>query len=63
MLSELPSEARQLIQIHDEIVVEVPTELADQTALIMKHCMEESTPLNTKLLTDPVIVNNWMEAK
>jgi DNA polymerase I-like protein with 3'-5' exonuclease and polymerase domains len=59
-----------LNQIHDEIVMEVPEENAEEAAPIIKHCMEhpfgdgpDDDALRVPIPVDLKIVDNWAEAK
>jgi DNA polymerase-1 len=61
--SQLPADCYQLIQVHDELVVEAPVELAAKVAAIVKDCMENSTITDPSLLAEPKITSNWSEGK
>ena len=55
--------ARMLLQVHDELVFEVPTdELAAVTALV-KHEMEHAASLSVPLVVDVGSGHNWLETK
>ncbi|MEY8444143.1 DNA polymerase I [Lactococcus ileimucosae] len=55
--------ARLLLQVHDEIILEVPKEeLADVQALV-KQTMESAVELNVPLLADENTGDSWYEAK
>ena len=52
----------QLLQIHDSILIECPTENADKIAEILRSTMENIAPqLGVKLKIDVSIGNNWGE--
>ena len=52
----------QLLQIHDSILIECPTENADKIAEILRSTMENIAPqLGIKLKVDVSIGNNWGE--
>lgn len=52
----------QILQIHDSILVECPTENADEVAEILKSTMENVAPeLNIALKVDVHIGSNWGE--
>ncbi|MBP7834943.1 DNA polymerase I [Candidatus Saccharibacteria bacterium] len=58
----LPTEAKQLLQIHDSILVECPKNQADKVAEIMKDIMENVAPeIPIKLSVDVHIAQNWGE--
>lgn len=53
---------RQILQIHDSILVEAPAENADKIAEILKNTMENIAPeLHIKLKVDVSIGRNWGE--
>jgi len=59
-----------LNQVHDEIVMEVPEENAEEAAVIIQHCMEhpfgdgpDDDALQVPIPVDLKIVDNWAEAK
>jgi DNA polymerase-1 len=53
--------ARQLLQIHDSILVEAPKAQADRVAKLLKDTMEGIYKLPVKLKVDVAIGNNWGE--
>jgi len=59
---ELPKEAKQLLQIHDSILVECPKDQADKVAETMKDIMENIAPeIPINLAVDVHIAQNWGE--
>jgi DNA polymerase-1 len=61
-LAEAKSKARMLLQVHDELVFEVPeAELAETTALV-KKVMEGAAHLDVPLVVDTGHGQNWGEA-
>ncbi|HMA29915.1 MAG TPA: DNA polymerase, partial [Thermoanaerobaculia bacterium] len=59
---ELP-EARLLLQVHDELVLECPKDLADRTAALAKATMEGAAKLKVPLTVAVGTGRNWAEAK
>jgi DNA polymerase-1 len=56
-------QTRMLLQVHDELVLEVPgPELADVTALV-KGEMEGATQLSVPLVVETGAGGNWLDAK
>ena len=56
------NDCNQLLQIHDSILIECPTEVADQIAKLLKETMENIYPeLPVKLTVDTTVGNNWGE--
>lgn len=56
-------EARLLMQVHDELLVETPAASAEQVAEILKREMEGAVSLDVPLIVDVGIADNWMDAK
>ena len=56
-------EMKLLLQIHDELVLESPTELAETHTAIVSEEMENAMSLRVPLQTETGIGDNWMEAK
>jgi len=55
--------ARLLLQVHDELVLEAPTEEAGATAQLVKEHMEGAATLRVPLLVTVGIGENWKDAK
>lgn len=58
---ELP-EARLILQVHDELIVEAPTGLADRAAAILKEEMEQAVKLNVPLYVEAKCGKTWFDA-
>ena len=56
-------QARLLLQVHDELVLEVPPEEWSELKPLIKSTMENAVELSIPLLVDISAGNNWMEAK
>jgi len=52
-----------LLQVHDELVLEVPKDIVDTSAELVKSTMEECVKLKVPLLVDVGIGDNWMNTK
>lgn len=50
-------------QVHDELTVLTRVEHAEAVKQIMKECMETTTRLSIPLKAEPLISDNWAEAK
>ncbi|MCM3876684.1 MAG: DNA polymerase I [Thermoanaerobaculia bacterium] len=59
---EIP-EARLLLQVHDELVLECPEPLAGKTASLAKATMEGAATLSVPLTVDVGQGRNWAQAK
>ncbi|HEX3280441.1 MAG TPA: DNA polymerase I [Pyrinomonadaceae bacterium] len=56
-------DARLLMQVHDELLVEVAAGSAEHVAEILKREMESAVSLDVPLIVDVGIADNWMDAK
>jgi DNA polymerase-1 len=56
-------EARLLMQVHDELLVEVPDAEVHKVTEILKHEMESAVSLDVPLVADVGVGENWMDAK
>ncbi len=60
--AEIP-QARLILQVHDELIVEAPEELADTACRILEEEMENAARLRVKLSVDAHSGKTWLEAK
>lgn len=60
--NEIP-EARLIMQVHDELIVEAPESLAEKAAELLKSEMENAVSLPVALRADVGIGNTWYDAK
>jgi DNA polymerase-1 len=60
-LREANLRAKMLLQIHDELVFDVPAEEADPLAKIVRHEMEHALDLDVPLVVDLSIGDNWLD--
>lgn len=56
-------QARLLLQVHDELVLEVPPQEWEELQLQIKSVMENAVTLSVPLVVDVRAGNNWMETK
>lgn len=56
-------QARLLLQVHDELVIELPPEEREELTSIVKTQMEQAANLTVPLQVEVNIGKNWMEAK
>ena len=61
--SALPSGARMILTVHDELVVEAPVEQCDEVSDIVRTQMEQAVEFSVPLTVDIGIGHNWKEAK
>ena len=61
--SALPSEAKMILTVHDELVVEAPVGQCDEVSQIMRTQMENAVEFSVPLTVDIGIGHNWKEAK
>jgi DNA polymerase-1 len=56
-------QAKLLLQVHDELVLEAPPEEVDAVAALTKREMESAATLRVPLIVDVGIGVNWLDAK
>ena len=56
-------DARLILQVHDELVIEAHKSCAEQAYEILKSEMEKATELLVPLTADVAIGDNWYDAK
>jgi len=54
--------ARMLLQVHDELIFEVPRDEAEATAALVRRVMESAAHLDVPLIVDTGTADNWAEA-
>lgn len=62
-LEEEMPDAALIMQVHDELIVEAPTEKAEKAAQILKYEMENAVSLSVSLSVDAGIGKTWYDAK
>ena len=62
-LEEEKLQATMLLQVHDELVFEVPESELEQLDKLVKEVMENTVQLDVPLLTDSNWGKTWYEAK
>jgi len=50
-----------ILQVHDELVFEVPLDEVEQMSLLVKEIMETAYPLNVPIVADVRSGRNWLE--
>lgn len=58
-----PLRAHLLLQVHDELVLEVPKDRAEEAKALVKEVMEAAYPLEVPLEVEVGLGLNWLEAK
>ena len=59
---EIP-EAKLILQVHDELIVEAPEKKAKEVCEILETEMENAASLKVRLLSEAHCGKNWLEAK
>jgi len=54
--------SRMILQVHDELVFDVPLEEKDEVKSLVVKYMEEALPLTVPVLVEAGTGNNWLEA-
>ncbi|MGH2482099.1 MAG: DNA polymerase, partial [Ktedonobacteraceae bacterium] len=62
-LTEKHMQTRMILQVHDELVFEVPVEELEQTKYYVKHLMEGVAALDVPIKVEMKIGKNWFEAE
>lgn len=62
-LKKLNSQSRVLLQVHDELLLEVPEEEKEMIGHLVKEVMEEAASLSVGLQAELAWGENWNEAK
>ncbi len=55
--------ARLILQVHDELVLELPESEADETERVVREAMLFDQPLSVPLVVDTAAGSSWFEAK
>ena len=56
-------DARIILQVHDELMIECKKEDAEQVAKLLKTCMEGAIQMSIPLLVEAEIADNWYDVK
>ena len=62
-LKQAGMNARMILQVHDELVLEMPEDEVDAAAVLVREAMENVHPLDVPLSIDLGHGPNWLEAK
>ena len=52
-----------VLQVHDEMMLEVPKEEIEEIKKLLKQCMENATTLKVPLIADVSEAENWYDCK
>jgi len=61
-LSKKSHRAKLILQVHDELILDVPREESEEIKNILKKCMEEAVKLPIPLIVDLKIGDDWFLA-
>ena len=56
-------QTKMILQVHDELVFEVPEKLLKEVASVIKDLMENSFPLSVPLVVELKSGHNWGQMK
>lgn len=62
-LAEENLEARLVLQVHDELIVECPSHESIRVAMILQEEMEKAVSLSVPLVADSAVGKTWYDAK
>ena len=63
MMEDEKLKAKMILQVHDELVFEVPKKEVEKTTQIVKAAMENAAKIDAPLTVEIGIGENWMDAK
>jgi DNA polymerase-1 len=55
--------ARMILQVHDELVLDVPASEVEAVRSLVRECMETVHPMDPPLKVDTGVGENWLDAK
>ena len=56
-------QAKLILQVHDELIIETPGSCAEGVAALLKKCMESAADLKVKLIAEANTADNWYDLK
>ncbi|MGB9846798.1 MAG: DNA polymerase, partial [Desulfotomaculales bacterium] len=56
-------ETKMILQVHDELIFDVPAKELKEAALLVKNCMENAVSLRVPLVVEVKAGPNWYETK
>jgi DNA polymerase-1 len=56
-------DARMLLQVHDELIIEAPGKQVEETIAVAREIMQNTVKLDVPLVVDAGVGDNWAEAK
>ena len=62
-LNEKYPEAKLLLQVHDELIVECPAQIASDVAALVSRQMEQVATLRVPLTAEAKFGKSWYDAK
>ena len=62
-LAEEGLEAKLILQVHDELIVECPQAECSQVSALLTQCMENAASLSVPLVADVHAGHSWYETK
>jgi DNA polymerase-1 len=55
--------ARMILQVHDELVFEVPKKEVEKTGQVVKAAMESAVKIDAPMVVEIGVGENWVDAK
>lgn len=62
-LEETKIDAKIILQVHDELILEVSEKDKEQAKILLKQCMENAVTLTVPLEVEVSEAANWYECK
>ena len=63
ILKERDLQTKLILQVHDELIFDVPKAEADEVVLLVHECMEQVAHLSVPLDADVKVGHSWYETK
>ena len=61
-LAESGLDAKLILQVHDELIVEAKREDAEKAAELLRNCMERAATMAVPLSVEVKIADSWFDA-
>ncbi len=62
-LREEVPQAKLILQVHDELIIECPEELSEKASAVLQETMESACKLSVPLIAEVHVGKNWYDAK
>ena len=56
-------QAKIVLQVHDEMMIEAPENEVEKVKEILEQCMQSATTLKVPLIAEVSVADNWYDCK